>query len=540
MHIKLERKHWIALAVIAALLILAIIAALTIPRLTLRPRLAQEYHVDSHASPGGDGSLARPWNSIADHVIDLQPDDVMFIHPGTYHEDRISLSQSGTSDAPITIRAYDGDNRPVILPNDPLGLTIQLYQANYWVIESLILDRLGGGGVAIEFKRSDHNILRNCEIRSGDYVGVLINEADHNTVEDCSVHHFIGRPGYDAQGIQLNDRSHNNLITDNEIYNNTNGILFYIPNSATPGDYDVSGNVIENNRLWVSPDLAPCAEQLIDIKMGAPIIRGNIMFGARYCDGHCGGTGAAGAAAVAIHGQLGDHVIVEDNVIFDSTCGIRVYDHSPTGTTLTIRRNLIHSQLRDESWCHSAIECQIGSYDIYNNTIINSPDHYAITVNYGTTINIHSNLLYNTSRPKLYNPPANITADYNGYFIDLSELQPEFRGTHDTAGTDPLLTANYRLTENSLARGAGQYGVDLGAFPYAPITPTPTPELTPITSSPSPTATSPTPTGQWWQTCTPCPPQPIQPTLTPNPPPTCQPCNTATPYPTHTPYPPQP
>jgi len=583
MHIKLERKHWPIVAILTAILVITAATILT-PRI-FAPHAAVTYHVDNEAAPNGDGSLDSPWDNIAGHVDDLAAGDIMNIHPGTYHESTtIRLTNNGTENAPITLRAYAADDQPIIhAPGDIIGIT-----GNWWIIDNLILDRRGVGGFAINIS-GDHNAVQRCEVKNGTYAGIHLRGADDNLIQNNIIHDFIGpqEPHRDSQCIVLGDRSHNNVFRGNSIYDCGDGILFYIPTSANPGDYDTSGNVIEHNHIWNTPDNAQKCENAIDIKMGCPIIRGNVIHGFRRGGGDAG-------SALLIHGQLIAETIIEDNVIYDSSSAIRCHNDNPNGSLITIRRNLIHDCVLDHTtWLHVLLQLTTHDYNVYNNTFVNCPDHY-IAVQNANNVYIRNNLSFNTHDPQVWAPTANLDTDYNGWFHVPPSAQ--FRGPHDTTGDDPLLTADYHLTENSPARGAGENGADLGAFPYAPTQPTPTPTAdspiptpttdspiaTPTTaSSPTPSATptaiasptptvsptpsltpSPTPTStrEWWENCPPGPtcstPLPHQPTLTPRPtltpvpiptcrptitcPPTPSPYPTATLYPTHTPYPPQP
>src|SRR5215218_9266780 len=48
----------------------------------------------------GDGSAKTPWRTLAHALRRLKPGDTLYLRGGTYHE-KVSLSRSGTADAPI-------------------------------------------------------------------------------------------------------------------------------------------------------------------------------------------------------------------------------------------------------------------------------------------------------------------------------------------------------------------------------------------------------------------------------------------------------
>lgn len=63
------------------------------------------------ASRGNDsaaGGEQSPWKTLAHASRQLKPGDTLYLRGGTYYE-KISLTQSGTEEAPITIRSYPGE-----------------------------------------------------------------------------------------------------------------------------------------------------------------------------------------------------------------------------------------------------------------------------------------------------------------------------------------------------------------------------------------------------------------------------------------------
>jgi hypothetical protein len=59
----------------------------------------------SDAAPGTD---IAPWKTLQHAVRQLRPGDTLLVHGGVYHE-HVVLTQSGTADAPITIRSFPGE-----------------------------------------------------------------------------------------------------------------------------------------------------------------------------------------------------------------------------------------------------------------------------------------------------------------------------------------------------------------------------------------------------------------------------------------------
>lgn len=76
-----------------------------LPSGVARPLAAgRALYVDHRAATEGDGSQPRPWRSLSAAAARLEPGDTLYLAAGTYHEP-LTLTRSGTAEAPITIRA---------------------------------------------------------------------------------------------------------------------------------------------------------------------------------------------------------------------------------------------------------------------------------------------------------------------------------------------------------------------------------------------------------------------------------------------------
>ena len=76
--------------------------------------LGRDYYVDPAGDDAHDGlALESPWWTLAHSLPLLRPGDRLNLRGGTYLESELTLEQSGTPGAPITIRAWAGEH-PVI------------------------------------------------------------------------------------------------------------------------------------------------------------------------------------------------------------------------------------------------------------------------------------------------------------------------------------------------------------------------------------------------------------------------------------------
>ncbi|MBL8830174.1 MAG: hypothetical protein JNM18_24570 [Planctomycetaceae bacterium] len=61
-----------------------------------------------NGNDSADGSEATPWKSLRHATRQLRPGDTLYLRGGVYYE-RVSLTRSGTAEAPITIASYPGE-----------------------------------------------------------------------------------------------------------------------------------------------------------------------------------------------------------------------------------------------------------------------------------------------------------------------------------------------------------------------------------------------------------------------------------------------
>lgn len=135
---------------------------------------AVEYFVAEGGSNNRNGRTPETaWGSIQ-YAVDypeLQPGDIISILPGVYLE-RVSVERtSGTQQRPITIRAADPSNKPIIRdPNGGKGTRgFMLLDVSHYLVDSLKFTQFNGIGLTVENQNRDiTNItIQNCEFIDG-------------------------------------------------------------------------------------------------------------------------------------------------------------------------------------------------------------------------------------------------------------------------------------------------------------------------------------------------------------------------------------
>lgn len=341
---------------------------------------------------------------------------IICVLPGDYRgAGAISLTQSGgpgTERYLIYFNPSDDGSHPVKM-NNPAILTALNIQGNYWIIRRLTLR----GGTTNNMW-GNHNILDSMLIENTTERAFDLHDyADYNAIQNSVIRNTRPVPGVDNPCIAMGG-ARNLKIVNNEIYNCTDGIV------ASQGPIGTDGMVIENNDIYVTSsyytsDGRSCAENGIDIKQGGSrgnpvVIRHNRLWGHRPNASGCGGNGATGEAIV-IHendGNPSDYVLVEGNVIFDSTYGISA--PNPGSDHVSLIGNLLY-RIGYTPGSTSGAAFSLGKSDrweVYLNSVIDS--RYFLDGS-GTNSDIRCNLFIN-SNSWTGSIQSGAAMDYNAFF----------------------------------------------------------------------------------------------------------------------------
>ncbi|WP_157745815.1 NosD domain-containing protein [Micromonospora purpureochromogenes] len=116
----MNRRAWVRLAVVplvggAGLVGPAAPAAVAAPA-PVTQAVADELYVSKDCASGGDGSVDRPFCTISAAAAVVQPGQTVLVQPGNYPE-ALTVTRSGTADAPVTFRAVNGPSGRVTVGN---------------------------------------------------------------------------------------------------------------------------------------------------------------------------------------------------------------------------------------------------------------------------------------------------------------------------------------------------------------------------------------------------------------------------------------
>jgi hypothetical protein len=292
-----------------------------------------------------------PADDVEAAINAAMPGDEIVLSGGTYSlTERFGISVSGTADAPIVIRAKQGE-RPILHREGADQNVIDVDEASYLVFRGL---EISGGSHGLRLVQARFLTIEECEIHDTADVALSANSGGsyeslrilrnhiHDTdgtgegmylgcnedacrmfdsrIEGNYVHHTNAPSVEQGDGIEIKEGSYNNIVRDNVIHDtNYPCILTYsaVGNGAP--------NVIERNALW------NCGDHAIQSAADA-VIRNNIILGSN-----------ANGIAVQPHqsGVPANLVIVHNTVLHASNDAITV---SGLAGPLTIANNALYAQ----------------------------------------------------------------------------------------------------------------------------------------------------------------------------------------------------
>ncbi len=207
-----------------------IVEGIPIPTRPFTEPLHSYYIAPDGDDATGDGSFEKPWMNLQKAVDVAVAGDHIICRGGTYHftwrdasnKLTVRLKNSGTAEAPITIRNYE-DEVPVFdfeqqLKEKSVGDRGMLITGNYWVLFGLHITHAADNGIKLE---GSHNRIERCvfsyNLDTGLQLGFGHNFSStgfgssnngeycaYNDVIDCDSHHncdFDSNYGSDADGF---------------------------------------------------------------------------------------------------------------------------------------------------------------------------------------------------------------------------------------------------------------------------------------------------------------------------------------------------
>lgn len=208
------------------------------------------YYVATTGDNGNAGTEGSPWLTVTYGVAQLSAGDTLYLKGGTYYEDQVEVTSSGTAGSVITLASAPGEwaiidgtlsSLPGTVSDGLIHFGATTY--NYWTIENLEIANSPDFNIWTE---GEHITLNNIISHDSTYSGTFHRAGDYYTITNCEV--------YDNgwNGIAVEDTSHV-IIRNNTVYDNLyhNGINIF-PHTTGEfwgylDDVLIEDNIVTNN-----------------------------------------------------------------------------------------------------------------------------------------------------------------------------------------------------------------------------------------------------------------------------------------------------
>jgi hypothetical protein len=241
-----------------------------------------------------------PSDDLIASINKLQPGDELVLAGGTYNlSSKFSITVSGTAQAPIVIRAKDGEV-PVITRPDANQNTINIENNSHVTLRGL---EVVGGSHGIRLNNASFITIEECHVHDTGDVGIsanvpggkyeglkLLRNHIHDTnntgegmylgcntngcqmwnslIEGNYIHHTNGPTVSQGDGIEIKEGSYSNIVRDNVIHDTNYPCIITYAAVGNGGP-----NIIERNLLW------GCGDHAIQAAADV-VIQNNIILGA--------------------------------------------------------------------------------------------------------------------------------------------------------------------------------------------------------------------------------------------------------------------
>jgi len=246
-----------------------LIASLAVLSSASIPIRAETFYVAGDATPAGDGSRDKPFQSVEAALAKVGGGHTVVVKPGVYRGPlHIDIKFAGRKEAPTTIRSEVKWKATLI--GSP-GHVISNDDDCHWVTVDGF-EVLGARYDGIKMN-GDHNVVRNCWVHNNQGMGVAMHNRRHGVIENNLVEfngshiqfaHGVYADGEDlvirgnvvrhnsSYGLHLYPSIRNSRIENNLVYGQVRrrGIILACPVSGG-GNRIVNNTVVEDEPLAV-------------------------------------------------------------------------------------------------------------------------------------------------------------------------------------------------------------------------------------------------------------------------------------------------
>jgi MYXO-CTERM domain-containing protein len=419
---------------------------------------AATWWVDQAAAAGGDGSQAKPFQTIGDAIGAMSRGDTLLIESGTYVETPNFWNLPGSSG-----RTYVQADTGASVVIDGSGATDYVVQAGTpeMTFQGLTVQN---GGVGFEFYQSqaDGGQVIGCKtlqtgtavefyfssqgyVFQSDLVGSVAGKGTDGTILESNRIHDSG-----AEGITLHDNSKNCQYLHNVVYDNTSVNIY----------------------------LDSCSNMLVD---------GNLVYMTGDPPAELAGIQMADESYPDLSGPVLSDVVIVNNVVFNAYYGIVFWSGDYPGQSgmknLTIENNtIVDSKSVGFTWDQGAHQNTIVRDNVFANEA--GVGLLALVAKSTTGVTLDHNLFDFPGVAEPYNWGGGTTYDHAGWVAASGQGAGDVLAAPGFAGPFSLPDTNFALAQGSPAIDVGApsdvsldhdylgnqrpfgAGYDLGAFEF--------------------------------------------------------------------------
>jgi len=283
-----------------------------------------DFFVSPSGSDSNDGSASAPWATLQHAANSVGPGATVFVADGTYNECRVTISNSGSSSAPITFQSQNKWGARLAIPSScDVGLVVS---GSFVVIKGFDISGAGapssqgiwlnGGSNHTIFGNKIHNIANVSTNSLLGNDGIFVQTA--NDVLDSNVIFGIGRTGggplQHDHGMYIDaSLGASNVVVQNNLFYQ---MLVGWPIQFFPGT--MNGALVINNTIDAT---SPPANGV-----SGCIVQGGLLQNARIANNICYNPNGGIMVYASCCGASNSNVTIENNVttagsIIDNSSG---------------------------------------------------------------------------------------------------------------------------------------------------------------------------------------------------------------------------
>lgn len=415
------------------------------------------YCVSTTGSDEADGSRTTPFRTIGKAASMTQPGDTVFVEGGTYIEHSIKPMVSGAENAMIVFKPLSATD-PVIIKHpgtsvEDLTSVFDLTDRNYIHIEGFHFKDFKYGKASIYIERGIGNVIINNkflnlgvnEITAWNATSVIfVYRSTKNVIRNNNFDNITG------DGIGVNSDSRENLISENTFINFHGMKRAWAPEGSFTSGITVQETKVGSNNIFA----------FNYARKGKPMI----WFDRDGSDNIAIRNVGHDAQAFIFNESRCVHNVIQENIAYNISGVAFETARYETGWTADARWiNNVSYNNKTGYYVHKSERDEFR-----NNITVNSSGHNLVFTSTASMSGPHifkNNLWYIPDTPN--------SIQFEGNNISVKTFGSKIGETNGLS-IDPLFVnpegGDFRLQPSSPAKGAGDTGIDLGAYAVYPMT----------------------------------------------------------------------